>query len=225
MKHIIFWSALFLFLGTHCSGPGPAKSQSAEFYVRYQAPEGQLRAEGTLREGPAGAGAQHAVAVSGGMRYQDTRMNPLEVQGTTYLLEQAGGYTPRHVFSWTDEKGHAQTFSMEMPAITAFSFDVKPVLLRTKPAVFTWQGAPLGSGEGLVFVWEKAADRRTVTMEVTGTPGQKQIEFPAVKLAELPAGEWTLYVVRKKIIRSQQADVRMSGVVEFYSQVDTIRVE
>lgn len=210
--------------GTFCS-PGPKKkSQTVDCYVRYLVPEAQLHAELTLREGPPGQAAQNPAAVPGGIRYQGVLMNELSgSEGASYRLDRSGGYNPQHVFSWTDDLKKAQQFRMELSPITAFSFG-SATLSRQSPATFTWEGAPLEKGEVLVFLWETVDRLNTVPMEVIATPGQQRIEFPAAKLAELKPGVWTLYLVRKKLTKADVEGVKMTGIAEFYSRVDTLTI-
>ena len=210
--------------GAFCTSGPEKKSQSVDCYVRYLVPEGPLHAELTLREGPPGQAPQNPAAAPGGVQYQGVRMNEIRGEGISYRIDRAGGYPPQHVFSWTDEDKKNRQFSMELSPITAFSFG-STTLNRQSPATFTWDGSALEKGEVLVFLWETVDRLSTVPMEVIGTPGQQRIEFPATKIAELSPGVWTLYIVRKKLTKAAVEGTAATGIIEFYSRVDTLTVQ
>lgn len=223
MKYIFFWILLFSSI-LSCSSDKPRKTQAAECYVRYLVPEGRILAELTLREGEPGQKAVNPVVSPGGARYQGILMNELSDEGVVYQLSSPGGYTQEHVFSWSDDQKQTRKFAMSLAPITSFSFGSKSISRQT-PATFTWEGAPLEKGEGLVFLWESLDRLKTLPMEIIGTPGQHQIDFPAAKLAELAPGDWTLYLVRKKVSATDLDGVEITGLAEYYTQVDTFMVK
>lgn len=224
MKYIFFCTLLFT-AGISCTAPSASVKQTLECYVRYLVPEGQLRAEATLREAASPPNAPRAIAAPGGMTYRGTAMGAVEAQGVMYVLERPDKYSPRHEFAWQDARNTTHRFAMEMSPISSFSFGDGGPLRRDQPATFTWQGGALEKGEALVFLWESLDRRSTVPMDVVGAPGQQSIDFPAVKLSELSPGIWTLYIVRKKLTQANIDGTTASGIVEYYSGVDTLTVQ
>lgn len=220
---------LFLFFGAAalaaCADLQPAAKRDAECYVRYLKPESQLLAEISFRETPSGKSESRPWNPPGGVRYGGSLMRELTLQDVPmYRLETGGGYSATHTFTWADESGHKDTLGMELPAIAAFTFS-DTALSRRKPSSFTWTGAPLEKGEALVLMWERTSDRKTVPMEIVGTPGQQAIDFPAAQLAKLEPGTWTLYVVRRKIVETGTKGGGLQRcTAEYYSDVDTLRV-
>lgn len=221
---------LILFVGAAvavagCSDLQPAAKRDAECYVRYLKPESQLLAEISFREIPSGASESQPWNPPGGVRYQGSLMRELTLQDVPmYRFETGGGYSATHAFTWADESGHKDTLGMELPAITAFAFS-DTALSRQKASTFNWTGAPLEKGESLVLMWERTTDRKTVPMEIVGTPGQQSIDFPAAQLAKLEPGTWALYVVRKKTSEVRTADGGLRRcTAEYYSDVDTLTV-
>ena len=219
-----FFGFLLLCAGLRCSAPAPQKNQALECYVRYLVPEAQLSVEATLFEWSAGEIKRYPVGVPGGISYQNISMKPFQV-GTdvSYQSNQAGGYTPEHMFRWKDAQGRSAQFDLSLAPITAFAFDKNP-LARDSVATLRWDGKALEQGESLVLLWERAAGNLTVPMEVLGTPGQSSINFPSAKLKELEPGSWTLYLVRKKAVKTDIQGVTASALLEFYTRVDTIQV-
>lgn len=220
MKHIFFLilSALALF------GCQPAKTpqkRSFDCYVRYLQTETKIRAEATLREGSPNP---KPVEAPGGVRYQGVEMKMMTVPHISYQFDQTGKFEPEHTFSWKDEKGQELQFAMRISPIKNFNFGTK-ILSRQQSATFRWEGTPLAKGETLVFLWENKAIGKTVPMEVINIGSEPTVEFPAAKIAELAPGEWTLYLVRKKLTKAEVSGVEASGVMEYYTKTDTVQVK
>ncbi len=150
-------------------------------------------------------------------------MQLLPVQGLTYRRSYAAGFVPEHTFGWTDAQGQRQKVSFAMTPISGFSFGDGP-LLRTRPATLRWEGGALEKGEALVLMWENRTLRQTVPMEIVRSSGDASIEFPAAKLAELPPGQWMLYLVRKRLAKTEAPGMHAEAVLEYYSRSDTIEV-
>ncbi|MCC6460842.1 MAG: hypothetical protein IT260_10260 [Saprospiraceae bacterium] len=219
-----FFGFLLLCAGLRCSAPAPQKNQALECYVRYLVPEAQLSVEATLFEWSAGEIHRTSVEAPGGISYQNIAMTPFRVGAeVNYQSTQAGGYTPEHMFRWKDAQRRDVQYDLELAPITAFSFDKNP-LPRDSAATFRWDGKALEKGESLVFLWEREAGNLTVPMEVLGSPGQTSIDFPAAKLKDLEPGAWTLYLVRKKAVKTDIQGIAASALLEFYTRVDTIQV-
>lgn len=223
MKQVLF----LFFVAFACAGCSEAPAtgkRSAECYVRYLKPESQLSAELILKETPPGKSEPLPYSPPGGVRFGGTLMRALVLQDRpVYRLAQGGGYTPGHTFTWSDEQGLQDTIAINLPAISAFTFDDVP-LSRKKPSTFSWTGAPLEKRETLVFMWERTSDRMTVPMEILGMPGQQSIDFPAAQLAKLEPGTWTLYLVRKKATEIDSPRLSVRCLAEYYSDVDTLTV-
>jgi hypothetical protein len=219
MKHI-FFSILSALAFSACETAAPTPHRAFECYVRYLEPEAQIHVEATLREGDT---LLRAIQPPGNILYQGKEMKLLTHPAVTYRADKNGQFEPKHSFSWKDEKEQAQYFEMQFSAIRKFGF-VKEPLSRKEPAIMRWEGDPLGKGETLVFLWENAALRKTVPMEVINTGGTTSIEFPAAKVAQLDAGEWTYYLVRKKLTKANTNGVEASGIIEYYTKSDTVVV-
>lgn len=222
MKHIFFLILTALAFST-CTNPEKAKKRALNCYVRYLAAEGQLRAEAVLKETTA-AGQAQPVEMTGGIRYQGKDMQVMPVMGITYRIDKSGGFAPRHVFSWKNAKDQPLEFSLDMRPIHKFGFGSKTIR-RDQAATFTWEGEALDKTESLVFLWENTTRNSTVPMEVYNSGGMNRLDFPAAKLAELQPGQWTLYLVRKKINTQTIDGMEATGISEYYSSTDTIFVQ
>lgn len=75
-----------------------------------------------------------------------------------------------------------------------------------------------------MLMWENRALGQTVPMEVMRSAGDASIEFPAAKIAELTPGQLTLYLVRKRLAKTEARHKRR-GRAGYYSKSDTIQVK
>jgi hypothetical protein len=219
MKHI-FFSILTALAFLHCKDAPPAPKNILTCYVRFDAAGRKVKAEASLHDGA----TKQVIELPGGIRFQTTEMKILPVRGITYTAEYAAAYTPEQVFDWKNKKGERGQFKLNLPRIDSFFFDTK-VLSVKKPANLRWIGKALDKNETLVFIWENAASGTTVPMEVSTTLGEPLIEIPAAKLAQLGAGDWTLYLVRKRIERSELADFKVESTGEYYTKPIKLKVE
>jgi hypothetical protein len=222
MKYIFFSTVLILSFAL-CSTPPPPK-QAFDAYVRYLDSESQVTAEARLLETSGDAVNAQAVEVEGGIAYQEEAMRLVAGGSRVYKLTEPAAYQLHHVFKWVGRDGQARDFAMEMPPMRVFGFEGGRIDLR-QPATFRWEGAPLTPGETLVFMWENPAKNLTVPMEIFVAGGETRVDFPAARLAELSPGQWTLYLVRKKLTRSTLDGLPASGRLEFYTRTDTVVVE
>ena len=219
MKHIFFLLLTSLaFLA--CKSPEPPKKYVFDCYTRFDAPSGKMTAEASLKEG---ALTPLPVEPPGGVRYQRVEMTLVPMMGITYQYAYPADFTKDHLFEWKTLDGKTHEFTMQMTSFDSISFESK-VLSRSKPAIFRWTGAALDRGEALVFIWENAAQGKTVPIELYNIGSSKAIEFPAVKMSEISAGNWTYYVVRKKLHKATVDGITVNGVTEYYSKPQPVKV-
>ena len=205
-----------------------AEKRSLNCYIRVLEAEGRVHAEATMStvsDNPAAIqdSNTHPVEVPGGIFYQGTNMNMMPNQGITYTKDFPGGYREEHQFTWENEKKEKLSFPLKMNGIANFSFGSKTISC-SKPATFTWATKGLEKGEALVLLWENAKDNLTVPMELYIQGVNPKIDFPAAKMKELSPGTWTLYVVRKKLTKTQIGPISAQAIMEFYSKTDTLTV-
>lgn len=222
MKYLFFLILLATTL-LFCQEVEKKPDQALQLYVRFLAPETRIRVEATLEETANGMTAQK-VEIPGGIRYNDYPLNVVNMQGPQYIFERTWDYTPDHNFIWKTPDGQVRKFTARIPAFDAAHFEVKS-LRRDAPARFSWNGAPLGKGEALTFIWEKLGAGKTAKMDIVNVSALPVVEFPAAKIAELEPGRWSLYVVRRRLQKSNLEGLPVSAIFEYFSQTDTILVE
>ena len=199
------------------------EKRSLSCYIRVLESEGRVRAEATMSTKVHPDSTSQPIEVPNGILYQGTMMNLIPNQGLTYFKDFPGTYMEDHKFTWEGTDRTPMALSLKMNSIKKFSFGQKAIS-ASKPATLTWENNGLEKGESLVLIWENAKENRTVPMELYIQGTFPKIEFPAGKMKELTPGVWTLYVVRKKLTRSEVGNVSTQTIMEFYSQTDTLNV-
>ncbi len=220
MKHI-FFSILAIFCLATCKSPVSPVKRSLDCYIRILETENQVLAQASLRNEAATPPAP--VEMSGGFRFQGMPMKLQPVQGLTYQVSYAGGLVPKYSFEWQEADARHQ-FEVPMAGVGKFGFDT-PTLSRRQATRLRWEGGGLQKGESLVCMWENAALGKTLPMEMITTASIPEIALPAVKISALDPGQWTLYLVRKRLEKATVNGISATAIVEFYSQTDTIMVQ
>lgn len=187
--------------------------------MRFDVAARLTKAEATLRDGT----TKQMVEIPGGIRFQSVEMKPLPVRGTTYSAEYDAAFTAEPTFEWRSKAGEFLKFSPKAPSLDSFFFD-QPVLSVQRAATLQWAGEPLGKGETLVLMWENAAEGKTVPMEVATNLGAARIEMPAAKIAQVGAGDWSLYLVRRRLTKAEVGDFQVESVAEFYTKPMRVKV-
>ena len=73
-------------------------------------------------------------------------------------------------------------------------------------------------------MWENPKENLTVPMEFIVQGALSVADLPAAKMKELSPGTWTLYVVRKKLVKFSEDSFDAQAILEFYSKTDTIQI-
>jgi hypothetical protein len=76
----------------------------------------------------------------------------------------------------------------------------------------------------MVFMWENAKEGMTAPMEVTTTSTLSRITVPAAKLKDMVPGEWTLYLVRKRLVKDNVGNLPVNGIMEYYTKPIKVKV-
>ncbi len=219
MKHIFFFILTTLaFLS--CNSQKEAPIHNLFFYVRYDQAEGSIHAEAKFQDEK----NKTSDEMPGGFWYQGVEMPLTPVYGMTYRYEYAAEFLPEHKFEWRDKQNNTQTFKMGIEPIKSFQLNNKTVN-KSEPTELTWDGAPLSKGESMVFMWENSQKGLTVPMEVTTTSASPRIIVPAAKFKDFVAGDWTLYLVRKKLLKDVVDHYPVNGIMEFYTKPIKIQVD
>jgi hypothetical protein len=218
MKHI-FFLVLTTMAVLGCKTPEKPQDLSLFCYVRYDAASKAVKAEATLQE----ATKKTALEIPGGIRYQSMEMVLAPVYGLKYRYDYNASFLTEHVFEWRDKQNAKQAFKIRFQPIDSFSL-TGSTLKNTAATSLQWEGTALGKGETLVLMWENAEKGLTLPMEVTSTSGMPLIDIPAGKLKSLEPGNWTLSLVRKKLVKETINTLPASCILEYYTKAIPIKI-
>lgn len=219
MKYIFFLILTTLAIFS-CNSPQVSKKYLLECYARFDEQTSKTTAEASLREGDTNP---IAVEPPGGIHYQQAEMNLVPVHGMIYQYSYPSHFMKEHLFQWKSERGKPLEYTLRMASLDSVQFEPR-IISRHQPARFSWKGTPLERGEALVFIWENEAKHLTIPMEMYNIGNATSIEFPSVKISEIPAGDWTYYVVRKKLQKATIGDITVSGISEYYTSPKAVKV-
>lgn len=220
----IFFCTLTILAFSHCQTPQQDKPERTvvDCYVRLDQAEGRIVAEATLSQGEP---TPKPAEAKGGITFQRIKMDLLKQRGLSYRASYPAAYTRDLLFEWQmKEKGKKQSVQLRMDETKNFRMNNNGIVHLDSVSTLTWEGAPLERGETLVLMWEKLDRRSTVPMELYQSGSEPRVEFPAAKMRELEPGKWSLYLVRRRLIKSNIDGVEATGVTEYFSQMDTIEV-
>lgn len=219
MKHI-FFSILLILAFSFCKEAEKANNHSLDVYIRFDEAAASVKAE--LRAMDLAAPPQ-AILLPGGAQYQQKAMQEMPVMGVRYQLEMSAAFTNEHVFQWKEPEGASQSLKLHMNTFQQVRFE-SDTLSRKKAAALRWDGPPLETNEGLVLIWENTRENRTIPMELISVNNQGKVEFPAAKINELSAGQWSMYVVRKKTVQGRSGRAQVNARLEYYTKPRLITV-
>lgn len=218
MKYI-FFSILTTLALLGCNTQKKVQKQALFCYVRYDAADKMLKSEATFQD----LNNNTAMELAGGIRYQGIEMQLSPAVGMTYRYEHTADFLPEQVFEWQGKTNNKNRFRMTIDPIKVF-FVHQKTISRANPTILQWEGTALGKGETMVLMWENTPKGLTVPMEVSTNSSQPKIDIPAAKLKELVAGDWTLYLVRKKLTKENVDGLPVNGILEYYTKAIDVKV-
>lgn len=218
MKYIFFLILTTLAL-LSCHSQQNAEKRTLFCYARYDETLKFTKAEATMQED----GNKTSLEIPGGIRYQSMEMKLSPIYGMSYRYEYPAELVAEQVFDWRDASNNKQVFRLPINPVKAFSMSENTVSM-SNPTKLTWEGSPLGKGETMVLMWENVKEGLTLPLEVSSSIGMPQIEIPVAKLKELSPGDWTLYLVRKKLMKDTIGGMPVNGISEFYSKAIALKV-
>jgi hypothetical protein len=219
MKHIFFFIMITLAFYC-CSTANAVRKLNFDFYVRIDEAQGAVKATATVFEGET---SLKQADIPGGVKYQGKSMDLMTQPEKSYQRQFNSGFSTVQLFSWVDAAGQAQEFKTQMNQIKSFGFEHDTVS-NNLPAVLHWDGSPLERGESMVLMWENPTSHQTVPIELFTISSESRVDLPALKMKPLTPGQWTLYLVRKKLVRGNVNGSTVTCNLEQYTKPKHILV-
>lgn len=199
--------ALFSCQNEHKDSP-----QTLNCYVRFDSDSNLFTAEAGFTDEK----TRKAVEFPDGVTFQKMEMKPVAGYGM-YQYEDYARFAPEPVFAWTDAQNNKQRYQSNIDSVSQISLGSRTISM-SKAASLTWQGKALGKGETLLFVWQKADGGENQSLEVSSTNPLPVVDIPVEKLKKLSPGKWSLYLVRKKLLKDTVGQVKVNCISEYYSK-------
>jgi hypothetical protein len=189
--------------------------------VRIDEATGAMKATASVSEGDKNS---VKTEIPGGIKYQGKEMEAIHLPDISYEMQHSATFTEIQSFSWQDAANKPREFKFKMNQIKSFDFEGDTVVAHDKPTVLRWDGSPLEKGEALVMMWENQRTRETVPVEVYTIGNEARVDLPAAKMSLLSPGKWTLYLVRKKLIKTAVEGTTVVCKAEQYTRLKGIKV-
>jgi len=198
----------------------------AEVLVRFLAPENEYKTQISFFKG---SSMQHALPVraKNQVLFQQNPMEARTIEGYTARYEklQAGPYQADHIFSFVldDEQQRALTIHMEPLAnYTVENYSEGGTFFKTKGATLLLKDSPLQEAEQLLVLFTDDAGN-TFSIQKKG-PSATRIPLTPLDLADIPAGSYELYLVKKQERIQQQKQLTVLSTIEYYSRISRLNI-
>lgn len=199
---------------TQAAQTGP--STYANLFVRYIAPQGQLKATAAFREGDSLSTAQ-PVEIPGGVTYQGRQMEARQLPGqqVRYLLDTRSAFAKEHQFRFKAANGTTQEVTLQLAPIDSFSIIGGTASLSEGMELYI-KDERIGEGESIVLLFSDENNKAT-TITLTNPALQDTFPVAAIRLRKLQPGPHRVYLVKKQ---HQEIDLKGAKVIadiEYYT--------
>ncbi|MEQ8704296.1 MAG: hypothetical protein RIC19_10275 [Phaeodactylibacter sp.] len=223
IRLICFYFTSLLLTGLAASGcqqdaapEQPATKTYANLFVRYIAPQAQLKVTAAFREGDSLATAK-PVELPGGVTYQGQQLEarPLPGQQVRYFADYQSAFMLRHRFQFKSADGQEQEVTLELSPIDSFSVIGGTASLSEGMQLYI-KDEQIEEGESIVLLFSDA-DNKATTITLTNPAVKDTFPVAGIRLRKLEPGPHRVYLVKK-----QHQEIDLNGVkaiadIEYYT--------
>jgi len=209
-----------------CRNNEPEKVKSdiyGDFFVRYLAPEKELRAHASFSQGDS---VQNAVPIElkGGVTFQGSGMEARNLQGQQirYTYQTQADYTAPYTFKTKMPDGSVLEHTIAMSGIGKFSIQ-EGVISKSKGMTLVIGQGSLEKNESIVMLFTVPATSASYTVIAAGPHSNDIHTIPPTTIPALPKGKVQLYLVKKQESTADTPIANITASAEYYS--DMIEVE
>jgi hypothetical protein len=191
-------------------------------YVRYLQEGSEIKAQASFFEGDSAHRAAPK-SITGGVTFQGGGMEKRTIQDKIirYQYEGEALYPKQFRFQVQDDDGRAQEFTLEMDPVSSFS--IPDTIYNNVGATLGLEPAFQADREELVLLFTDSEGKASV-VEIKAPVGNKVSLSPA-QLSRLSPGPNQLYLVKKQKTALSKGAWRITGEVEFYSNLKEVFVK
>lgn len=223
MRLTYFLSAFLCLMGISLNScqqdTGPEQtgpSTYANLFVRYIAPQGQLKVTAAFREGDSIATAR-PVEVLGGVTYQGQQLEARRLPGqqVRYLLDTRSPFAKEHRFQFKAADGTAQEVTLELSPIDSFSIIGGTASLSEGMQLYI-KDERIEDGESIVLLFSDENNKAT-TITLTNPAVQDTFPIAAMRLRKLQPGPHQVYLVKKQHQEIDLKGAKAAADIEYYT--------
>lgn len=222
--------ALFLWSLAACRNESAHSNTNAiqaplqtEFYVRYLEAERQVKAHASFTYGDS-LPALHSHQFSKGVTFQGNAMKSSQLpdQLLRYVYNGVSDYaTDGFLFTYEDPHSKPRSARLKLSPIEDFSLQGNSL---SKGLILSIKGASFRDNENLVLLFLNDKNQAFST-EIKGSFEGKSLNLPAAQLVGITPGNYFLYLVKKQIAISRDANIHMTSEIEFYTKTIKVQIE
>ncbi|PHN05627.1 hypothetical protein [Flavilitoribacter nigricans] len=195
----------------------------ADFFIRYLAPEQQMRGQASFWEGVSWD-VQDPLELSGIVSFENRKMEARRLPGDQirYAETFKEAYEEGLAFRFRNTDGRYLQYEIKMTPVR--DFFVKGKISKSEGATFVINGGIMSQEESLVFMFtDEAQQARAVVVE--GPSSDIEITIPPEKLQGLTTGPGQLYLVKKQQRAESHPNLELTAAIEYYTGQREVTVE
>lgn len=217
----VFVFLFFLSLSVSSCRQEPASQEKssqtyASLFIRYIAPQSQLKVTAAFREGDSLSSAR-PVELPGGVQYQGQLLEKRRLPGqqVRYQVDQRSAFLSQHRFQFKGADGKAYTVPLEFDPIDSFSV-VGGTASRSRGMTLYIKGEEIDEGESIVLLFSDAANKAT-TITLTNPGAKETFPIAGLRLQKLQPGPYQVYLVKKSHREITQDGLQAVADIEYYT--------
>lgn len=231
-KHLGHWLHILLSLllvtvacrETESPIPPPGRKKVfADFFIRYLAPEQQLRGQVSFWEG-VNWKILDPFEPSGIVSFKNRQMKSSRLPGDQIRFSETfkGPYEEALAFRFRNRDGRYLQYELKMTPVR--DFFVKGKISKREGATFVINGGVMSEEESLVFMFTDEQQQATA-ITIEGPMADIEIYIPGESLEGLKMGPGQLYLVKKQHRAESHPNLELTAAVEYYTEQREIIVE
>ena len=191
--------------------PGP--TTYASLFVRYIAPQGQLKVTAAFREGDSISTAQQG-------RPLDAR--PLPDQQVRYTLDTRAPFAKDHRFGFQAADGQPREAVLSLSPIETFSV-VGGIASLSEGMTLYIKDEKIDEGESIVLLFSDANNKAT-TITLTNPSVRDTFPIAGIRLRKLQPGPHRVYLVKKQQQQLDLQGAKATAEIEYYTAEQSFEV-
>lgn len=188
----------------------------ANLFIRYIAPQAQLKATVAFREGDSLSTAQ-PVEIPGGVKYQGQQLEKRRLPGqqVRYRTDIRTAFSNPHRFQFKGADGQAHEITLELNPVDSFSVIGGSASLSEGMQLYI-KNEQIETGERIVLLFSDANNKAT-TITLTNPTVRDTFPISGIRLRKLEPGPYNLYLVKKQHHELDLDGVKATADTEYYT--------